>query len=130
MIGRWSSTPEPMRPISGLPLTPEGALAVGLIWDLGATRDAIDIGAGNAEILDIVMRNRDEDGCHGWHNRIISRPGETPPEDRFDLPRGRYHALVDVEAAGRRTRSLFRIVCDLGIEEFRLESIPKLPKGL
>jgi hypothetical protein len=130
MTGRWSITPEPVRPLSISP-SPGGPPAIGFVWDLSATRDAVDIGAGNTEVLDIVMRDPGEDGCRGWHNRMISRPGETPPEDRFDLSKGRYNALVRVDTSGRSTKALFRIVCDVGIEDFRLEPIRgRLPRGL
>jgi hypothetical protein len=130
MTGRWANTPVPLRPLS-ISSSPGGPPVIGFIWDLSATRDAVDIGAGNTEVLDIVMRDQGEDGCHGWHNLMISRPGETPPEDLFDLSKGRYHALVRVDASGRSTKALFRIVCNVGIEDFRLESIrERLPRGL
>jgi hypothetical protein len=129
MIGRWSHTPEPLRPLSISP-SPGGNQEIGFVWDLSATRDAVDIGAGSTEVLDIVMRNPTEDGCHGWHNRIIGRPGAAPPEDQFDLLKGRHRALVRVDASGRSTKALFRIVCDVGIEDFRLELIPRGHKGL
>jgi len=122
MAGRWANTPEPVRPVS---ITPDstGKPVATFLLDLSVTRDAVDIGAGNNEPLDIVMRLPSEDGCRGWHNRMIQRP-DTPPEDRFELPKGRYHVLVQVESSGRIAQSLFRIVCDVGIEDFRLELLP------
>ena len=122
MIGRWSNTPEPVRPIFISPQDSSGTPGIGFLWDLSVTRDAIDIGSGASEPLDIVMRAPSEDGCRGWHNRMIQRPN-TPADDQFQLPKGRYRALVRVSASGRSFEGVFRIVCDIGIEDFRLEPI-------
>lgn len=129
MIGRWSEMPEPVRPIFAFPQGPNGTPGIGFLWDLSVTRDAVDIGSGASELLDVVMRNENEDGCRGWHNRMISRP-DTPPEDLFELAQGRYRALVRVDASGRSFKALFRIVCDIGIHDFRLEPIKRLPPGV
>ena len=128
MIGRWSNTPEPMRPIS-ISQSASGTPEIGFLRDLSVTRDAVDIGSGASEPLDIVMRVPGEDGCRGWHNRMIRNPN-TPPEDQFDLSKGRYRALVRVDASGRSFKALFRIVCDVGIGDFRLEPIRHVPRGL
>ena len=45
-----------------------GAAQMTFLFDLSVTRDAIDIGSGANEMLDIVMRRPDEAGCRGWHN--------------------------------------------------------------
>jgi hypothetical protein len=129
MIGRWSNTPEPVHPVSILSQGTSGTPEITFLWDLSVTRDAVDIGSGASEILDIVMRTPSEDGCRGWHNRMIQNPSP-PPEDRFELPKGRYRALVRVDASGRNFKALFRIVCDIGIEDFRLEPIRRVPRGL
>jgi len=121
MIGRWSNTSEPVRPIMLSP-NPSGNLEMTLLLDLSVTRDAVDIGSGDSEILDIVMRTPGETGCRGWHNRMIQNPNPRP-EDQFELRMGRYHARVRVDVAGRSFTALFRIVCDVGIEDFRLESL-------
>jgi len=121
MIGRWSNTPEPVRPIM-ISQSAGGTSQMTFLLDLSVTRDAVDIGAGANEILDIVMRAPGEEGCHGWHNRMIENPNPRP-EDRFDLRMGRYHALVRVDVSGRNFEALFRIVCDVDIEDFRLEQI-------
>jgi hypothetical protein len=120
MIGRWADTPEPVRPISAN--LPGGNRTVTLLWDLSLTRDAIDITAGSSELLDIVMRGPNENGCRGWHNRIIQR-ADPPPEEQFNLEKGRYNALVKVEVSGRSVEARFRIVCDVGIGDFRLEPL-------
>jgi hypothetical protein len=121
MIGRWSKTPEPVRPIS-ISQSSDGTARIGSFWDLSITRDAVDIASGAGELLDIVMRSPGEEGCRGWHNRIIENP-KIEPEDEFDLSKGRYHALVRVDVSGRSFEALFRIVCDVGINDFRLEPI-------
>jgi hypothetical protein len=121
MIGRWSNTPEPVRPIM-ISQIPSGAPEMTLLLDLSITRDAVDIGSGASEILDIVMRVPGEDGCRGWHNRMIQNPNPRP-EDQFELRQGRYHARVRVDVSGRSFNALFRIVCDVGIGDFRLEPI-------
>jgi hypothetical protein len=129
MIGRWSNTPEPTRPITIFSQGPSGPTGIAFLWDLSLTRDAVDIGSGASELLDIVMRTPSEDGCRGWHNRMIQR-SDTPPEDQFELPKGRYRALVRVDTSGRSFKFLFRIVCDVGIRDFRLEPIRPVPRGL
>src|SRR6266536_2648039 len=121
MIGRWSNTPEPVRPMM-ISQNPGGAPEVTLLLDLSVTRDAVDIGSGSSEILDIVMRAPGEAGCRGWHNRMIQNPNPGP-ENRFELPMGRYHAQVRVDVSGRSFNARFRIVCDVGIEDFRLEPL-------
>ncbi len=121
MIGRWSDTPEPVRPIM-IAQNPGGAPQMTFFLDLSVTRDAVDIGSGASEILDIVMRVPGEAGCRGWHNRMIQNPNP-PPEQQVELPQGRYHAQVRVDVSGRSFNALFRIVCDVGIQDFRLEPL-------
>jgi hypothetical protein len=128
MIGRWSNTPEPVRPILSSQ-SPSGTTGISFLRDLSVTRDAVDIGSGASEPLDIVMRSPSEDGCRGWHNRMIQNPN-TPPEDQSEISNGRYRALVRVDASGRSFKALFRIVCDIGIGDFRLEPIRPVPRGL
>jgi hypothetical protein len=128
MVGRWSETPEPLRPISA------SGFNVALLWDLSMTHEAIDIASGSSELLDITMRRPDEDGCRGWHNRIIGRFDPIPANEQFNLQKGCYHALVQIKVAGRIVEACFRIVCDVGIEDFRLEPLSKadcqtMPKG-
>ena len=120
MIGRWSNTPEPVRPIM-IAQNAGGAAQMTFLLDLSVTRDAVDVGSGANEMLDIVMRRPDEAGCRGWHNRgMIQNPN---PEDRFELAADRYHAQVRVDVSRRSFNALFRIVCDVGIEDFRLEPL-------
>jgi hypothetical protein len=120
MLGRWSGTPEPVRPI--FVSQTAGGPQIGYIRDASIIRDAIDIGSGGSELLDIVMRLPGEEGCRGWNNQIIVNDNATP-QDNFELPRGRYHILVEVNSSGRSFKAKFRIVCDIGIEDFRLENI-------
>jgi hypothetical protein len=128
MVGRWSNTPEPIRPLS-VNLTTAGTATIALLRDVTIIRDAADIGSGSSEPLDVVMRAPNEDGCRGWNNGIIENP-TAAPEDRFELRRGRYRALVRIDASGRSTYALFRIVCDVGIGDFRLEPLDELPPRL
>lgn len=128
MSGRWSNTPEPLRPISIIP-GGTGDASITFLRDLSITRDAVDIASGSREPLDIVMRGPTEDGCRGWHNLIIQNPNPSP-EDQFELPKGRYRAFVRVDASGRSTSARFRIVCDVGISDFRLEAFPRLLRRL
>jgi hypothetical protein len=128
MIGRWSNTPEPVRPIL-ISQSSGGSPQITFLRDLSVTRDAVDIGSGASELLDIVMRTPSEDGCRGWHNRMIQNPN-IPPEDQFELTKGRYRALVRVDTSGRSFKALFRIVSDVGIGDFRLEPIRRVPRGL
>jgi hypothetical protein len=128
MTGRWANTPEPVRPIVATSSAPPGIV---FMWDLSVTRDAVDIASGAQEILDIVMRAPSESGCRGWHNRMINLdPDKVPPDHRFELDKGRYRALVQVDASGRTFKALFRIVCDVGLEDFRLEPLSEHPPNL
>lgn len=122
MIGRWSKTPEPIRPIS-VSVISSGNQSVNWLWDLSVTIDAIDIASGAGEPLDIVMRRPSENGCRGWHNYMIQNPA-VPPMQRFDLQEGRYRVLVQIDVSGRIVEARFRIVCNVGIEDFRLEPLP------
>ena len=128
MIGRWSNTPEPLRPISIAPGA-YGTAGITFLRDLSVTRDSIDIACGASELLDIVMRDPKEDKCRGWHNRIIEN-SDPAPEDSFDLAKGCYHALVRVDASGRRFTAIFRIVFDLDNNDFRLEPLGPGPRDL
>ena len=85
--------------------------------------------ATRLEPLDIVIRDPTEDGCHGWHNRMIGNPNALP-EDQFNLSKGRYRALVRIDSSSRSFKALFRIVCDVGIDDFRLEPVRPVPRGL
>lgn len=87
MIGRWASAPEPIRPIS-LTEAPNRSAQAAFFRDLSITRDAIDIGSGSKDFLDIVIRNTDKEGCYGWHNRIIQNPN-IDPEDSFECRKKR-----------------------------------------
>ena len=131
MRGRWSSTPEPVLPLT-VTAPSTGDPRVVLTWDLTRTTDSVDIPPGSFELLDVVMRVPHDDSCRGWHNGIIQRPNP-PPEEQFELPKGRYHALIRVQTGGRSFRYVLRIVNDLSIEHFRLEPIepqPALPEDL
>lgn len=125
MTGRWANTPEPVRPIgiSQNPgQNPGQSLKIISLFDHSITREAVDIGSGSSQILDIVMRAPTEDGCRGWHNLIINNPNPIP-EYEFNLPQERHRAQVRIDVSGRSIDALFLIVCDIGINDFRLEPI-------
>ena len=121
MVGRWATTPEPVRPIMAS-TSAAGVPATVFMLDYSITRDVVDIPSGSDEILDIVMRDPKEQGCRGWHNRMIANSSPSP-EDQFELSKGRYRARIRVDVAGRSVIAVFRIVCDVAINDFRLEVI-------
>ena len=125
MRGRWSSTPEPVLPMA-ISQPDTGRQQVVFAWDPTRTTDSVDIPPGSFQLLDLVMRVRGERNCQGWHNGIIQRP-DPPPEEQFQLPEGRYHALITVDTGGRRFRQVVRIVNDVPIEHFRLEPVSPQP---
>ncbi len=127
MRGRWASSPEPVRAVSIQ--SKEGTAGVALFWDPSVTTDSVDIPPGSFEVLDIVARAPGKDVCFGWHNGIIQRPNP-PPDARFDLKAGRYHALVQVETGGRRFRYIVCIVNDVPLEHFRQEPVHPQPSLL
>lgn len=131
MTGRWANTLEPTRPI--VATATSGQPGIVFMWDLSVTRDAVDIPSGGQETLDIVMRRPDGSGCRGWHNRMIGLDYEkqVPADQKFDLDKGRYRALVQIDSSGRTYTALFRIVCDTALEDFRLEPLTaSVPKAL
>lgn len=128
MQGRWGNTPEPVRPISVNNNTINRP-SVTFMYDLSSTKESLDISSGSKEPLDIVMRKPDEDGCRGWNNRVIGNPN-VQKKDQYELKSGRYHAFVKVETSGKVYYGLYRIVCDVSIEDFRLEKLDKIPRYL
>lgn len=130
MQGRWSRTPEPVsNPIAVPDPNNAGHILLAVFFDWSRVRDTVDIVPGAQEPLDIVMRAPGSDTATGWHNEIINNPN---PTKKFELPRGRFRALVVVQSSGRRFRKAFEIVNDVELDQFRLEplrQIPKLPAG-
>jgi hypothetical protein len=112
MRGRWAGTPEPRSAPIRDPNKPASAPAIGVIWDPSGTEDTVDIGPGDAAILDLIMRpgaGHPNDECMGWHNDVIGRPVEAGDESMFSFPQGRYRALVRILSGGRTTWGYFTI---------------------
>jgi hypothetical protein len=126
MIGRWSGTPEPK--IIAIRDAETDGDPIGYIRDVSGLQDTIDIPPGERATLDLVMRPPDNDECLGWHNGIIGKPVEPErgDDDLFNLRPGRYQAVVEVQTGGRAARAAFRIVNDVPINHFRLESIRRV----
>jgi hypothetical protein len=121
MVGRWSSTPEPIVPqIIG---DDQGRPQIAFLGDPTKATDCVDIPPNEEEVLDVLMKEDGQSCCYGWHNGIIGH--HNPPSNQtFELPKGRYHVLITVRTCGEDFSKLFRIVNDpQDITEFRLEEI-------
>jgi len=120
MIGRWSSSPQPITPISiiGDNLTIN---QITIAYDSVTTANArMDIHPGNAEKVDIAAKFDQDNVCFGWNNEAyFSKPLWRNPKWR--LLTGRYIVKVEIIAAGEKTMSLFRLCNDVAIDNFRLE---------
>lgn len=111
MQGRWARTAEPHFHY----LEFRGDEPVNLDYWVDKTSFVryVDIPPGSCHELDVVMRNREEEKCHGWHNsyipvrRLISglkcRVGLDPKDSAvidFNLEKGESLVLIEVRTGG------------------------------
>jgi hypothetical protein len=84
----------------------------------------VDVYPGETELLNIASRFDNEDDCFGWSNESFY----VPPlwrNPNWKLPKGRYLVHVVIISAGEKCDSVFRLINDMGMQDFRLE--PTLP---
>jgi hypothetical protein len=117
MQARWSGSPEPIATrfsIDGK----EVAFVDGFRFtQLGK----MDVFPGSGEKMDIAARFDNEAECYGWSNQnYFSDPVWRSPDWR--LPAGRYLVKVTVVSSGEKLSKLFRLVNDVGRNDFRLEA--------
>ena len=115
MIGRWSTTPQPV------PL--EGQLGdVRLkIWAPNvrlSVLSKVDIAPGESEPLDVAVRLNDEEEAFGWNNASYQPPYWRNPAWR--LPRARYRVTVTIKSQGQKWTQEFDLSNELSREQFRL----------
>jgi hypothetical protein len=117
---RWSGSPEP------LPLIFLGANPGRIIDPIRMSIDSrIDIHPGESGRVDTAVKFDNEPECYGWSNlNYFSAPPWRNPD--WKIPVGRYLIRVVVESAGERCEGIFRLINDVGQQDFRLE--PCLPQ--
>jgi hypothetical protein len=118
---RWSSAPEPVPMI----------LTVGyqqiVITDPArfTLSPRVDIYPGESEKLDVAAKFDDDNYCYGWSNEnYFSTPPWRNPD--WALPPGRYLVKVVIISAGEKVQGIFRLINDVGRQDFRIE--PPLPQ--
>lgn len=110
MPAKWARLP-------GVQLFPDGRLEA---YTFDSVK-YIDIHAGYTEILDVVARYDSDAECHGWcYDNYFSKPPWRNPD--WKLRSERYLVKVEVICAGGRCVGLFRLINDVPINAFRLES--------
>ncbi len=120
MTIRWPESPEP------LPLAFELEGKKGTIIDpsIITLEQRMDIYPGEAELIDVACRFDDEEECYGWNNEsYFSDPRWRNPD--WKLEKGRYLVNIIIRSSGQKCTELFRLVGDVGINDFRLEKALK-----
>jgi hypothetical protein len=78
-------------------------------------------GESNKESLNIAARFDEDEDCYGWTNEnFFSTPLWRTP--RWKLAKGRYLVKVSILSAGEKCERLFRLINDVSIDDFRLET--------
>jgi hypothetical protein len=80
----------------------------------------VDIYPGESEILNVASRFDEDEDCFGWSNEsyYIEPIWRNP---NWKLSKGRYLVNITVISAGEKCEGLFRLINDVGINDFRLE---------
>ena len=104
MVLRWKNTNEP----------------IGVDVDKYEHITRVDVSPGEEEPFNIAVRFDDEEDCYGWSNRSYFMPFWRPPD--WKLPNGRYLVRVRVISSGNQCEGLFRLINDVPMKDFRLES--------
>ncbi|MBW1794192.1 MAG: hypothetical protein JRJ38_07145 [Deltaproteobacteria bacterium] len=116
MVLRWCGAPEPN------PLEIRIGNAQGYVFDpVRITHlQKMDIYPGESVDIDIAARFDDEPECYGWSNEsyFSNPPWRTP---RWQLEPNRYIVRVTVLSSGETVSGIFRLVNDVGQQDFRLE---------
>jgi hypothetical protein len=116
MQTRWASQPEPTPLILAMP---DGIQL--RIWDFARLSFGVhaDIAPAEAEVLDVAVRFKNEDDCYGWNNETYSIADKHNP--KWKLGRGQYLVRVTMVSSGLIFSEIFRLVNDVGQQDFRLE---------
>ena len=125
---RWPSTPEPyIKTVKkpGSVLDNEYIMVPDMASIFPYLRR--DIPSGESEEIDVVARFDNEDDCYGWSNDSYAEGWKL---DKWKLPKGRYIIKIDLIASGYRLSEVFRIVNDMGMNDFRLEKAKKEDKAV
>jgi hypothetical protein len=117
MIGRWSSSPQPL-PIKGR-ILPEGKEF--LIEDPSrlTLESRTDIFPGERKELDLVLRFQGEENCYGWNNDQFFKLDNKNNLD-WPLEHHRYLVQVRIFTFGQSFTGIFEIVNNVPYSSFRL----------
>jgi hypothetical protein len=116
MILRWTGAPEPN------PLEIQIGDDRGFVFDpVRITHlQKMDIYPGESAYIDIAVKLDDERECYGWSNEsYFSNPLWRTPSWRLEI--GRYLVKVDVLSSGETISGVYRLINDVGQQDFRLE---------
>lgn len=115
MQGRWAGIPEPVFPwfvYAGNKTTIIDPSR--LFMDF-----RMDIRPGTREGFDVAIRYQGEDVCYGWNNEsYISNP--RGKNSQWQLKPGIYLVRIRIETAECRVSEKYRLINDVGIQDFRL----------
>lgn len=117
MLIRWPETPEP------IPLLFKFDGKQALILDPSRIylEQRKDVFPGGAEFIDVACRFDEDNDCYGWNNEsYFSDPLWRNPDWR--LPKNRYIINVTIVSSGERLSKIFRLINDVGLNDFRLEN--------
>jgi hypothetical protein len=84
----------------------------------------VDVYPGESEIMNVASRFDEDEECFGWSNEsYYSEP--LWRNQNWKLPKGRYLIHISVVSSGEKCEGLFRLINDVGINDFRIEkSLP------
>jgi len=117
MTVRWASSPQPV----ASQVTDLRGNVQFVIRDFARTASDVrmDVYPGEEEILDVAARFDGEPECYGWNDDAYSFAWRNP---NWKLPAGRYLVRVVISSSGQKCLGEFRVVNDVGRNDFRLES--------
>lgn len=117
MVVRWAGAPEPN------PLRIQIGNLEGSVFDpVRITQmQKMDIYPGESAEIDIAARFDDEPECYGWSNdSYFSNPPWRTVE--WCLPPNRYIVKVTIFSSGETFSKNFRLINDVGQQDFRIEA--------
>jgi hypothetical protein len=111
---RWSSAPEPV-PVQILIGDQQGGF---FDPERFQRSQRVDIHAGEHDELALAARMDADQDCWGWSNASYATGWRDPA---WRLQPGRYLVTISIVSAGEKANAVFRLINDVGIDDFRLE---------
>ena len=111
---RWSDTTEPVPMYFDL-----GNQRIHIQNSTTVIRD-IHVYPGDTVLFDVAARFDDDSECYGWSDASYSSSPTWRNPD-WKLPKARYLVDVTIYSAGEKCTGVFRLINDVGRQDFRLE---------